>query len=68
MENLLSNSTKIMVDVEGGNNMLYLPLDRLMQQSPALSNSSQESVRGIADAIINEVNNRAASGRARESR
>jgi hypothetical protein len=25
-------------------------------------------VRGIADAIINEVNNRAASGRARESR
>jgi membrane protease subunit HflK len=68
MENLLSNSSKIMVDVEGGNNMMYLPLDRIMQQSPAISGSSPESVRGIADAIINEVNNRAATGRARENR
>lgn len=68
MENLLSNSSKIMVDVEGGNNMMYLPLDRIMQQSPAISGSSPESVRGIADAIINEVNNRAAAGRARENR
>jgi membrane protease subunit HflK len=68
METLLSNSSKIMVDVEGGNNMLYLPLDRIMQQGPQLSNSSQESVRGIADAIISEVNNRVANGRLRENR
>jgi len=68
MENLLSNASKIMVDVEGGNNMLYLPLDRIMQQTPNLSAASQESVRGIADAIINEVNNRVASGRTRENR
>ncbi len=68
MEALLSNSSKIMVDVEGGNNLMYLPLDKIVQQGPTLSNSSQESVRGIADAIINEVNNRVASGRARESR
>lgn len=68
MEALLSNSSKIMVDVEGGNNLMYLPLDKIIQQGPTLSNSSQESVRGIADAIINEVNNRVASGRARESR
>ena len=68
MESLLSRSSKIMVDVEGGNNLMYLPLDKIVQQGPTLSNSSQESVRGIADAIINEVNNRVATGRARESR
>jgi membrane protease subunit HflK len=68
METLLANSSKVMVDVEGGNNLMYLPLDKIIQQGPTLSSSSQESVRGIADAIINEVNNRVATGRARESR
>jgi len=32
MEQILSNSTKVMVDVEGGNNMMYLPLDQLMKK------------------------------------
>ncbi|HCB40267.1 MAG TPA: FtsH protease activity modulator HflK, partial [Gammaproteobacteria bacterium] len=29
MENVLSNTSKILVDVEGGNNLMYLPLDKL---------------------------------------
>jgi membrane protease subunit HflK len=33
MQSILSNSSKVMVDVEGGNNMMYLPLDQLLQQS-----------------------------------
>lgn len=33
MQSVLSNSSKVMVDVEGGNNMMYLPLDQLIQQS-----------------------------------
>lgn len=33
LEEVLSKSTKVMVDVKGGNNMLYLPLDRIMEQS-----------------------------------
>ena len=37
MQNLYSNSTKIMVDVEGGNNLMYLPLDKILEQ-----NKSQE--------------------------
>lgn len=32
LERVMSNTSKVMVDVEGGNNMLYLPLDRLVQQ------------------------------------
>jgi membrane protease subunit HflK len=37
MQTLYSNSTKIMVDVAGGNNLLYLPLDKIIEQ-----NKSQE--------------------------
>ena len=67
MEAVLTNSSKIMIDVEGGNNLLYLPLDRLGQSSLP-SGVSQESVRGIADAILREVNDRVASGRIRDNR
>ena len=30
VEDVMTASTKIMIDVEGGNNMLYLPLDKIM--------------------------------------
>lgn len=30
LETVLSNSSKVMVDVEGGNNLMYLPIDKLM--------------------------------------
>src|SRR5690606_15354685 len=32
-ERVMSNSSKVMVDVQGGNNMLYLPLDRMIALS-----------------------------------
>lgn len=34
MEKIYSNTSKVMVDVDGGNNMIYLPLDKIMQQQP----------------------------------
>src|SRR5262249_45876928 len=55
MQSVLSNSSKVLVDVQGGNNMLYLPLDRLLQQSssaqvPADSGNAAESIgRGATD-------------------
>ena len=33
IEAVMSNSTKVMIDVDGGNNLLYLPLDKIMEQS-----------------------------------
>jgi membrane protease subunit HflK len=33
LESVLSSSTKIMIDVEGGNNILYLPLDKILEQN-----------------------------------
>jgi membrane protease subunit HflK len=32
MEKVYANTSKVMVDVDGGNNMMYLPLDKIMQQ------------------------------------
>ena len=32
MEKVYSNTSKVMVDVDGGNNIMYLPLDKIMQQ------------------------------------
>ncbi|MGL4576016.1 MAG: FtsH protease activity modulator HflK [Burkholderiaceae bacterium] len=35
MQSIFQNTTKVMVDTKGGNNLLSLPLDRLMQQVAA---------------------------------
>ena len=34
LEQVLSNSTKVLLDSQGGGNMIYLPLDRLMERNP----------------------------------
>ncbi len=68
MESVLSRSSKIMVDVEGGNNLMYLPLDRLNQPSAALQGTNRETVSSIADAILRELNDRVSTGRMRENR
>ena len=68
MESVLSRSSKIMVDVEGGNNLMYLPLDKLNQPSTTLQGANRETVSSIADAILREINDRVSSGRLRENR
>ncbi|MEM8768962.1 MAG: FtsH protease activity modulator HflK [Pseudomonadota bacterium] len=68
MESVLSRSSKIMVDVEGGNNLMYLPLDRVGSQLPNLQAGNRETVDSIADAILRELNDRVASGRIRDNR
>ncbi len=68
MESVLSRSSKIMVDVEGGNNLMYLPLDRVGSQVPSLQPGNRETVDSIADAILREINDRVASGRIRDNR
>jgi len=35
MQQIFTNTTKVLVDQKSGNNLLYLPLDKLMQQSAA---------------------------------
>ena len=40
MENVFKNSSKVMIDVEGGNNMMYLPLDKLGQTSTTVNGAT----------------------------
>lgn len=55
-----SNSSKVLVDVEGGNNMMYLPLDQIMKNMPQAnaSGSSQVDVSAITDQVLNEIRQR----------
>ena len=56
IEQVMSNSTKILMDTEGGNNMLYLPLDKLVQQGNAASPTrGAASDSQMVDRIANEV-------------
>lgn len=55
MEDVLSNSNKVLVDVDGGNNMMVLPLDQIM-------NSAKRSTTGYGggsatSADIDEITN-----------
>ncbi|MEX2320822.1 MAG: hypothetical protein WD668_05670, partial [Saccharospirillum sp.] len=71
------NSSKVLVDVEGGNNMMYLPLDQLRRNasgggqssasqigSPAgsnMNNLSNSDVRSLTDQILREIDRRRAN-------
>jgi len=35
MQQILSNTTKVLIDQKGGSNLLYLPLDKIMQMTGA---------------------------------
>ncbi len=65
------NSSKVLVDVEGGNNMMYLPLDKIMEQSRTnrseMTSGSDADISGIADRVVEELRLRQAN-RVREGR
>jgi membrane protease subunit HflK len=63
LETILANSTKVIVDTDGGNNMLYLPLDQLMQRRANASNSEPASATPVP-----MTNNVAPRSRDREAR
>jgi len=65
IQDVMSNSTKVMIDVEGGNNILYLPLDKIAQSArgveelniPSTSNSST-SIRDLTNQVLEEIRRR----------
>jgi membrane protease subunit HflK len=50
MQQVLSTTSKVMMDYKGGGNLLYLPLDRLLQQGGAALTESQASQRPAPEA------------------
>jgi modulator of FtsH protease HflK len=51
LEDILANSTKVLVDTEGGNNLLYLPLDQLMQRRGGTAPSNSLSSTPLTDNV-----------------
>ena len=49
LQSVLTNSTKIMVDVEGGNNLLYLPLDKIMEENKKQESFNRNNLRRADD-------------------
>ncbi len=66
VQEVMAKSSKVMVDVEGGNNMLYLPLDKIMQQSANQSSGGTGSRDGISAADIDIISNQVAEKLRRE--
>jgi membrane protease subunit HflK len=57
LETLYSDATKVMVDIDGGNNMMYLPLDKLMDKSVISRSGSQEDpdIRALTDKVVEQL-------------
>ncbi|WP_339896692.1 FtsH protease activity modulator HflK [uncultured Gilvimarinus sp.] len=62
IEQVMGNASKVLVDVEGGNNMMYLPLDKLMQEgvggsagSSTRATITQDQLRQISDYVSRQL-------------
>ena len=55
IEQVMIDSTKILLDTEGGNNMLYLPLDKLVQQGSGGALKGAETNNQLINRVANEV-------------
>ena len=65
IQGVMSNSTKVMVDVEGGNNILYLPLDKIAQSTRGIeelsipaNTANNTSIRDLTNQVIEEIRRR----------
>lgn len=56
IESVMANSTKVFVDVEGGNNMMFLPLDKIVSNSSAASLT--QSGNNLSPEVMQEINRR----------
>lgn len=73
VQDVMASSSKVLVDVKGGNNMLYLPLDKMMSAQPSVTSSSTVSpavIREISDKVVEQLRRESISNttRRRETR
>ena len=72
VESVMGNSSKVLMDVEGGNNLLYLPIDQLIKsssesrarQQTQFSEQSQNEGTSYGDEFVG--NQSSSRGRSRE--
>jgi len=56
LESVLSNSSKLMIDIKSGNNLMLLPLDKIISSKDIEGNIEEEEESN--EFISNESNNR----------
>lgn len=54
MEEVLSNTNKIMIDSKSGNNLMYLPLDQLSGQTNGNTTNSTDAMQAITSAVAQQ--------------
>ncbi len=56
VESVLGNTTKVMIDLEGGNNLLYLPLDKILEDKRSdESNSSMDENSRNSNSLVDKI-------------
>jgi membrane protease subunit HflK len=71
IESVMGNSSKVLVDVEGGNNMLFLPLDKIINSGGSLTSNDEMSpdvLRRINESVTQEVRRSQANANNNSSR
>ena len=72
MQSVISNSSKILIDVEGGNNMMYLPLDKIINSSGLSTakggNIGERQLEELTNQVVEKINERRSTTRIREGR
>ena len=66
LQSVYANSNKVMVDVEGGNNVMYLPLDKMAQSSGGAGRSGtinvdSSNIRELTNAVTEQLRRDAAA-------
>jgi len=70
IESVMARSPKVMIDIPGGNNLMFLPLDQLMSGSRSATNPLQGLGGSGSDtkSLIDEFNSNVNRNRSRETR
>lgn len=70
LESVMSRSPKVMVDVEGGNNLMFLPLDQLLGRAGSGGSQLQGLSGGKSDnkSLVDEFQRNLSRSRERENR
>ncbi|RVU30130.1 MULTISPECIES: FtsH protease activity modulator HflK [Neptunomonas] len=67
MQEVLKNNPKVLVDVDGGNNMMYLPVDKLIQNRQEQSRTTvapnnlrldDQSLRNVTNQVVDQLRKR----------
>ena len=68
MESVLSNVTKVMLDAKGGSNVVYLPIDKLMERRGAETEISAKALTPAPPEVLPDTRPPLASEQERRDR